>query len=64
MWNKIKDVEPEEGQQVLGISFDNEIVLGFWNSSENCLTQYSDEGDGYKWAFTQWMPIPALPTAK
>ena len=63
MWNKIQVVAPSEGQQVLGVSF-GDIVLGFWDSAENCLQQYPDGGEGYKYAFTHWMPVPALPTAE
>ena len=64
MWNKAA-VNPSEMQNILVFdSFANEYHVGFWSSDENMLVQFNDGGDGWKWPFTHWMPLPVPPTAE
>jgi len=63
MWNKIRDIAPSEGQQILAVTQQG-VVLGYWVSHENGVCDQSDGVANWKWAFTHWMPVPALPTAE
>lgn len=65
LWNKITEVEPAEGQQILAVTWQGDdrpgvIVLGYWQSDENGIV---DQIGGYSWkyGFTHWMPVPPLP---
>jgi hypothetical protein len=60
MWHKISKISPNNGQRVIAKTYDDGIVVGFWNDYENCVLQFEDDTDGWKWSIVYWMPITDL----
>ena len=57
-WINIQDKEPPKDTPILFQEmFEDTYHVGFWSEDENCMLEFKDGSDGYKWTVSKWRHI-------
>lgn len=62
-WEDITKKTPLKNVSVLFYSKDLDAYLvGYWSEDENCMVQYPDDREGWKWSVKKWSYISDVET--
>jgi len=57
-WIGIRGSNPPIGKPLLFKEmFTDNYHVGFWDEEENCMIEFSDGSDGWKWSVEKWTAI-------